>query len=454
MSVVFDETDNNEGMPRVLAGLYVSRCNGPKDSHVMHDVYTKCFKIDSEACGNLILLSLFLELFSNSCVNDLNPTIDHRVQLVAYNKNLRRQYGTCYLKIRSNGHVYICKFFVIDSHFNPIIGVGSCLNLGLIQFQTPVYTGWNDGRPVSIGKHVDAVGTRKTMKMDDAPVCDYNAKSMGEHQSAQTTNSKENGGGIIPSVLTKDWIVTNPKYKQLFSGICHFKCDPVKIGMKPDAEPIRKATRRVPLALKDRFTKEIQSMVDSSILTKLTPGMPMPEWLNSFVIVKKPNENLKVCLNPTDMNKNIIRPECNMRTLEEIIDLLKGSVYSAVFDSTKSFFHVPIDDDSKQLTAMLTPIGIYLYNVLAMGLSNATDIFKTCMKNIVDGLQGVVNIADDILVFASDYDTFKSNVVSFLDHCVEHDLHLNPDKICINVASIPFFGQTLAKHGLMMDENK
>ena len=59
-----------------------------------------------------------------------------------------------------------------------------------------------------------------------------------------------------------------------------------------------------------------------------------------------------------------------MRTLEEIIDMLKGSMYFTVFYSTKSFFHVPLDKESKQLTAMLTPIGIYLYNVLAMGLSN------------------------------------------------------------------------------------
>ena len=101
--------------------------------------------------------------------------------------------------------------------------------------------------------------------------------------------------------------------------------------MKPDAEPVRKAARRVSLALKDKFTKEIQSMVDSGILTKLTPGMPMPEWLNSFVLVKKPNGNLRVCLDPTDLNKSIIRPVCNMRTLEEIIDLLKGLVYFAVF---------------------------------------------------------------------------------------------------------------------------
>ena len=292
-------------------------------------------------------------------------------------------------------------------------------------------------RPVSIGGHVDAVGTRKNMKTSDALICADNAKTMEECPGMQTSNSKKNGGGIddVLSILTKDWIVSNPKYMHLFTGIGHFKCDPIKIEMKPDAEPVRKASRRVPLALKEKFTKEIQSMVDSGILTKVTPGMPTPGWLNSFVIVKKPNGNLRVCLDLMNLKKSIIQHVCNMRTLEEIIDLFKGSLYFAVFDSTKSFFHVPIDDDSRQLTAMLTPIGIYLYNVLAMGLSNATDIFETCMRNIVDGLQGVINIVDDVLVYASDYDVFKSNVVSFIDCCVEHDLHLNPDKIRINVDS-------------------
>ena len=134
------------------------------------------------------------------------------------------------------------------------------------------------------------------MKTSDVLICTDNAKPMGEHTGMQTSNSKENGGDInnVLSILTKDWIVSAPKYRHLFTGIGRFKCDPIKIEMKPDAEPVRKAPRRVPLALKDKFTKEIQSMVDSGILTKLTPGMPTLEWLNSFVIVKKPNGNLRV----------------------------------------------------------------------------------------------------------------------------------------------------------------
>ena len=96
-----------------------------------------------------------------------------------------------------------------------------------------------------------------------------NADPMDDCTRTQTSNSKKTSNSKdIPSVLTKDWIFNNPKYRHLFSGIGHFKCSPIKIEMKPDGEPVRKAPRRVPLALKDKFTKEIQSMVESGILQK------------------------------------------------------------------------------------------------------------------------------------------------------------------------------------------
>ena len=167
--------------------------------------------------------------------------------------------------------------------------------------------------------------------------------------------------------------------------------------------PVRKPARKVPLALHEKFKQEIDSMVKAGKLTEVTPEMSTPEWLNIFVIVKKPNGNLRVCLDPTDLNKHIIRLVCNMKALEEIIDMLKGLIHFAMFDSTKSFFHVPLDWESMQLTVVLTQIEIYLFNILAMGLSNATDIFEKYMRNIIDGLEGMVNIANDVLVFAMTY---------------------------------------------------
>ena len=86
----------------------------------------------------------------------------------------------------------------------------------------------------------------------------------------------------------------------------------------------------------------------------------------------------------------------------------------ACFDALKGFFHVPLDDDSKLCTAMLTPIGVFIFNVLAMGLTNANDIFEQCLHDILHGLYGVFNIVDDILVIGETYGEFKDNVIRFL----------------------------------------
>ena len=66
-----------------------------------------------------------------------------------------------------------------------------------------------------------------------------------------------------------------------------------------------------------------------------------------------------------------------MHTLEDIVDKLKGATHFAVFDLTKSFFHVPLDEASKKITAMLTPIGIFVYNILTMGLSKQQTSLKS-----------------------------------------------------------------------------
>ena len=158
------------------------------------------------------------------------------------------------------------------------------------------------------------------------------------------------------------------------------------------------------------------------------------EWLNSFVIVKKPNGSLHICLDPTDLNKEIIRPVCNAQTMDDVVHKLKDAKFFAVFNTSKGFFHGPLDAESKVLTAMLTPFGIHVYNVLAMGLSSATDLFETCIHEILQGLNGCTNIADDVLVFGATYDEFKANVIAFLDHYVQEDMHLNPGKVKIDAS--------------------
>ena len=60
-------------------------------------------------------------------------------------------------------------------------------------------------------------------------------------------------------------------------------------------------------------------MEAQGIISKYDGCDVSPEWLNSFVIVKKPNGTLRVCLDLTDLNKDIIRPVCNAQTMDDVI---------------------------------------------------------------------------------------------------------------------------------------
>ena len=77
-----------------------------------------------------------------------------------------------------------------------------------------------------------------------------------------------------------------------FRALVISKCNPISIEIQEGSTPVRKPARKVPLALHEKFKQEIDSMVKASILTEVTLEMPSPEWLNSFVIMKKPNSKL------------------------------------------------------------------------------------------------------------------------------------------------------------------
>ena len=136
--------------------------------------------------------------------------------------------------------------------------------------------------------------------------------------------------------------------------------------MKQNGTPVQKPPRRVPIAMKDKIKQELDSMEAQGIISKYDGWDVSPEWLNSFLIVKKLSGALHICLDPTALNKEIIRPVCNAQTMDDVIHKLQHAKYFVIFDTSKGFFHIPLDQESKLLTAMLTPFGIYIYNILVM----------------------------------------------------------------------------------------
>ena len=90
--------------------------------------------------------------------------------------------------------------------------------------------------------------------------------------------------------MSKERIV-NGRFK-IFSGVGCFPIEPVDIVLSEDNVPVQKPACRVPVAMKEKVRKELQSMAKAGIISKLDRNTPTP-WLNSNVIVQKPNGSLK-----------------------------------------------------------------------------------------------------------------------------------------------------------------
>ena len=78
-----------------------------------------------------------------------------------------------------------------------------------------------------------------------------------------------------------------------------------------------------------------------------------------MVIVKKPNGNIRVCLDPKDLNKVLKRSHYPMPTIDDILPELSRAKVFSVFDVKTGFWHVELDEKSSKLTCFNTPFGRY-----------------------------------------------------------------------------------------------
>ena len=75
-------------------------------------------------------------------------------------------------------------------------------------------------------------------------------------------------------------------------------------------------------------------------LTKMVDPHTKLYTYNNTEIVYKPNSSIRLCLDPTHLNKYILRPHHNSKTLDDILLKWSGAKKFSIVDSTKLFFNL------------------------------------------------------------------------------------------------------------------
>lgn len=107
------------------------------------------------------------------------------------------------------------------------------------------------------------------------------------------------------------------------------------------------------------------------------------------------------------MNSRTISDAYSLPRVDEILEALSGSKYFSVLDMGCGYHQVEIEEKQKERTAFTVgPLGVFEYNRMPFGLSNAPATYQRLMEQCLDGLHLRICFIylDDVIIFFNSYE--------------------------------------------------
>ena len=131
------------------------------------------------------------------------------------------------------------------------------------------------------------------------------------------------------------------------------------------------------------------------------------------------------------INKNVINDAYPLHRIDDQIDSMRGSAWFTTLDLTKGYHQMNLDISSREYTAFTTPMGLYQWKVLPMGMKTSGAVFQRLMDSVLGDLQpkiGVVYI-DDITIFSPTLEQHYEDVNCVLKRLDVANLKVNVNKV-------------------------
>lgn len=240
------------------------------------------------------------------------------------------------------------------------------------------------------------------------------------------------------------------KYPDRFQGIGQLK-GKYKLTLKDDVQPIIHPPRRAPIQLRDQIRAELQRMTDLEVIK---PMEEPTDWVSSITYVKKKDGSLRICLDPRDLNCALMRAAHPIPTTEEVTYKLMTAKYFSKLDAKSGYWSICLDEESQHLTTFNTPFGRYCFRRLPFGLKTSQDVFQLAMDRTLEGLPGVIAIADDIVVYGSTIKEHDDNLQRLMERARQQNLVFNKEKCLIKCKEVTFFGNIYSPDGVRPDPAK
>ena len=163
------------------------------------------------------------------------------------------------------------------------------------------------------------------------------------------------------------------------------------------------------------------------------------EWSSPCILVPKPDGTFRMCTDYRKVNSVTKTDTFPIPRIDDCIDNIGHAKYVTKFDLLKGFWQIPLTDRAKEISAFVTPDGLYQYKVMPFGMKNTPATFQRLVNSLISNLDGCKAYIDDAIIFSEEWQQHLQTIRTFFDRLSDAKLTVNLTKSEFCHANLTFF---------------
>ena len=205
------------------------------------------------------------------------------------------------------------------------------------------------------------------------------------------------------------------------------------------AHPVRQSPYRIPYSYRESVQAEMKEMEEKGVIEE-----SMSEWASPMVIVRKKDGSMRLCVDFRRLNEVTHMDAYPMPRVDEMFDRLGSARYLTTLDLSRGYWQVPVAEESRALTAFVTPFGLYQFRVMPFGLNRAPATFQRLMDQVLRGLEGFsAAYIDDVVIFSASWEGHLMEVHTVLGRLRQAGLTAKPRKCQFGMQECTYLGHVV-----------
>ena len=221
------------------------------------------------------------------------------------------------------------------------------------------------------------------------------------------------------------------------------------ITLKDEATPFFVPNYRLPIGRREIVDKIVAEMKEQGVVSESKSPYNSP-----LLLVPKKSGEWRLVIDFRRLNSMTVPDRMPMPVLDEVLASLNGAKVFSSLDLLSGYWQMPLDENSKPLTAFSTHKEHLQFEVLPFGLCNAPLSFVRLMNVVLGNIPNVHCYLDDIIIYSTCLESHLKTLEIVLQRLRDAGLKIKLKKCRFFMRKLDFLGHTITPDGIHMQAEK